>query len=75
MDLIYWLVRSSSRRGGGKGVIVNLACNEHHFIRVHENLVQHPRNNTSFDKAEIFKNIAEGSLISCHKKIKKDNMR
>ena len=42
-DLIYWSVRSSSRRGGDgiKGVIIILASCKYHFIKVHENLVQH----------------------------------
>ena len=30
---------------GRKGGIVNLSNCEHHFIREHENLVQHPSNN------------------------------
>ena len=47
MDLIYWSVRLYRRRVGGglKGVdegTVILASCEHLFIRVHENLVQHP---------------------------------
>ncbi len=42
-------VHSSSRRGGDEikmvdGGIVILASCEYHFIRVHENLVQHPSN-------------------------------
>ena len=53
MDLIYWSVCSSSRRGGDwlKGVdwgIVILASCKHHFIKVHENLEQHPISNISF---------------------------
>ena len=51
MDLIYWTVRLFSWDGiGVKGVeggIVILASWELHFIRVHENLVQHPCNNIS----------------------------
>ena len=44
IELIYWTVRSSSRKGwdGIKGV-----DGGYHFIRVHENLVQHPTNNIS----------------------------
>ena len=45
MDITYWSVRSSSRRGGFgvKGVnggIAMLTSCKHHFIRVHGNLVQ-----------------------------------
>ena len=51
MDHIYWSVCSSSRRGGygakDYGGIVVLASCEHHFLRVHKNLVQHPNNNIS----------------------------
>ena len=32
-------------KGGGWGGIVILAICEYHFIRIHENLVQHPSNN------------------------------
>ena len=45
MDLIYWPVRLFSKReeDGVKGVDgVNIDSLEYHFIRVHENLVQHP---------------------------------
>ena len=49
MSLIYWSVCLTSRRGGyevkdgvGGGGIVILASFDH-FIRVHENLVQHPK--------------------------------
>ena len=56
MDLIHWLFYSSSRiEGYGiKGVevgIVILASCEYNFIRVHENLAQHPNNNISFDSS------------------------
>ena len=34
------------KRGGWGGTIILASC-EHLFIRVHENLVQHPSNNTS----------------------------
>ena len=52
MDLIYWSVRSFSSRGGivekevDGGTIIKARC-EHKFIRVLENLVQHPSNNIS----------------------------
>ena len=53
MDLIYLSVHSYSRIGGdgvkrldgGEGGIVILASCDYHFIRVQENLVQHPSNN------------------------------
>ena len=54
LSLIYWLVPSSRRRG--KGVdkdIVNLASCGYYFIRVHENLVQHPNNNKSICKYKL----------------------
>ena len=47
MDLIYLSFRSSNV-SGGDGVerdSVILAICEHHLIRVHDNLVQHPINN------------------------------
>ncbi len=52
MDIIYWSVRSCSRRRGYGvkrvvGGIVILVSSEHHFIRVNENMVQHPTNNKS----------------------------
>ena len=52
MELIYKLVRSSRRSGGDwvkgvEGEIVILAHCVFHFIRVHDNLVQHPSNNIS----------------------------
>ena len=52
MDLISWPVRSFSSLGDDgkmwvdKGFVILATC-EHHFIRAHENLVQHPRNNIS----------------------------
>ena len=50
MDLIYWSVRSSSRIRGDRvkdvGIVILASC-EYHFIRVYENLVQHPSNNIS----------------------------
>ena len=50
IDLMYWSVRSCSRRGGDgikvwMGGIVILASSEYHFIRVHEKIVQHQSNN------------------------------
>ena len=44
MELIYWSVRSSNRRGGDgvnrvDGGIVILAYYKFHFIREHDNLV------------------------------------
>ena len=36
--------------GVGKGCIIVLASYEHYFIKVHENLVQHPCNNISIYK-------------------------
>ena len=53
MDLIFWSARSSSRREGDgvKGVdgvySFFFGSYEPHFIRVHENLEQHPSNNIS----------------------------
>ena len=53
MDLIYWSVHYPLGRDGIKkvdrylGGIVILPSWEHHFIRVLENLVQHPSNNMS----------------------------
>ena len=51
LGLMYWSVRSSSKKGGkgegNEGDIFILASCEHHFIRVHEKLVQHPSNNIS----------------------------
>ena len=51
LDLIYWPVRSYCWRGGkrikgmkGGGGIGIIASCERHFIRGHENLVQHPSN-------------------------------
>ena len=49
MELVYWSVHSSRRRGGNEvrevdGVIVFLANCKNNFITVHENLVQHPSN-------------------------------
>ena len=52
MELIYWPIRLSSMRGVdevkgmdgvGEGIVI-LARNEFHFLRDHENLVQHPSN-------------------------------
>ena len=52
MDLIYWSVGSSSRKGGVRlkgvnGVFVSLASYEHYFIGVDKNVEQHPSNNIS----------------------------
>ena len=52
MDLIYRPVRSFSSWGDDwvkrlESELVILATCEHHLIRAHENLVQHPRNNIS----------------------------
>ena len=52
MNLIYWLVSSSSRRVKDgvqrvDGGIVILASCEYPFIRVHKNLVQYPSKNIS----------------------------
>ena len=52
-NLLAWSVCSSSSRKEGdwvKGVeggIIFLASCEHHFVRLHENLLQHPSNNIS----------------------------
>ena len=56
MDLINWSVRSSSRRGGDgvKGGVVILASCEYYFIRVHENLLQHPSNYISIITYIVF---------------------
>ena len=55
MDLIYCLVRLSSRRGrdGVKGEDYLASC-EYHFIRVYENLVQHLSNNISIGYVHYF---------------------
>ena len=60
MDLIQWSVRSYNRRGGDgelrwMWVILFLASCEHHYIRVHINLVQHSSNNISIFKTPILK--------------------
>ena len=50
MDLIYWLLGSSSRRGGDRNgcwMKVSLFQTVYPFKRVHENLVQHSKNNLS----------------------------
>ena len=48
MILIYWSVRSSSMmRWDAVNWVNEEASYEHHFIRVHETLVQHPSNNIS----------------------------
>ena len=53
MDNIpYWLVRSSSRRGGvvergWSGEIVTLASYKFYFLRVHDNRVKNPSDNKS----------------------------
>ena len=53
MHLIYWSVRTSSRRGGqvvnlvDRGYRYFIASWEYQFIRVYEKLVQHPDNNIS----------------------------
>ena len=57
IKLIYWLVLLSSRRGGKriKGVYEKyyfFASFDYFFIRVHENVVQHPFNNVSITIAE-----------------------
>ena len=56
MDLIYWSVRSSTRKGDGVngvyGFFVILASYEYHFIRVYENLAQHPSNILSINRTE-----------------------
>ena len=51
MELIYWPVPSSSRKGGdgvkgSQGGIVILARCEFYFIKEHKNMMQHPSNNT-----------------------------
>ena len=64
MDLIYWPVRSSSRRGkdGVKGVDRYFSQKRHQFIRIVENLVQHPSNNISIilEKGVIVTNTGIG---------------
>ena len=49
MELINLSARSYNRRRGDRveGAIVSLASCEYHFIKVHENLVQHLGNNIS----------------------------
>ena len=44
MDLIYWLVLSSSKMRREGGIVILASC-EYNFIRVHKNLVHHPSNN------------------------------
>ena len=52
MNLIYWSVRSSIRRGGYvvkgwiKDIVILYSC-EYHFIVVHANLVKHLNNTIS----------------------------
>ena len=56
MDLIYWSIRSTSRRewngikGVEEGVVVILNNYKLRFIRVHDNFVQNPSNNNSIIK-------------------------
>ena len=52
MDLIYWAVWSSSKLGGDELKVVDvgyrfLASYKYHFIRAHENLVQHPQHSNT----------------------------
>ncbi len=47
MDLLYWSVRSS--KGFDVGIVFLASC-EYHFIRVHENMIQHPSNNISIQQ-------------------------
>ena len=51
MDINYWSVSSSSKRGGDGikevGVVVILASYKSHFIRVHDHLVYDPSNDKS----------------------------
>ena len=59
MDLIYWSVGSSSRKGGDRlkgvnGVFVSLASYEHYFIGVDKNVEQHPSNYISITVLEKF---------------------
>ena len=42
-------------KGGGWGINISDSC-EKHFIRVHENLVQHPSNNISIVEKKINSN-------------------
>ena len=53
MDLIYWSVRSSSRRGGDR---LNGRYSYFSQLRVHENLVKHASNNIS--------NVSKSSFLS-----------
>ena len=53
MDLIYWSYRSYGWVKVVEGGLRYLASCEHHFLRVHENLVQYPSNNISFPKITI----------------------
>ena len=51
-NLIYWSVHSSSRRWRvGWSISVFLSSCQNHFIRVYENLVQHPCNYISINAA------------------------
>ena len=50
MDLINPVGGEWMRQRGWISGIFILACCEHHFIRLHENLVQHPSNNISIPK-------------------------
>ena len=54
MDITFWPVRSSSKRGGDgvkgadlEGVVVILASYKFHLIKVHDDLVQDLSNNNS----------------------------
>ena len=66
LDLIYWPIRLSSRKGedmlkGVVGGIVVLYSYKYHLIRVHENLVQHPINNKSIVKTTL-KNLKNDNI-------------
>ena len=53
IDPIYWSVHSSTRKEAdgikelGGGIVILASC-EHHFIRVHKNMLQDPSNDEIF---------------------------
>ena len=50
-DLIHWSVSLFSWKGG-VGIVILVSC-EYYFIRVHENMVQHPSYNISITTFKI----------------------
>ena len=69
VDLIYWPIRLSSRKGEDrlKEVVEGIAVfysYEYHFIRVNENLVQHPIYNNRFMQSTLknLKNLCNNNI-------------